>query len=189
MVDSDSINKLVGQFERLNKQFQYEYCINHYLNQAQQLVGAEVTEKADPELLAIIGHCKSALDAAEVKDVNRLVYNFNWALQISHKLNIPAYQAQGVSLWLAEIAAKNRRPQLPKRAVICAMDAGYQTACEVENFLLNESSLTDGWGAFDIKTVQGAFILTDTDRNFTERTLEITRISTLISEIKKRFSD
>ena len=100
-----------------------------------------------------------------------------------------AYHAQGLSLWRAEIAAKNRRVQLPKRAVMCAMDDGYQTACEVENFLANESRLTDGWGDFDIKAEGNEFILTDIDRNFTERTLQVTRISTLISEIKERYYD
>ena len=102
---------------------------------------------------------------------------------------IPGQTVLSVSRWRRDIAAKNRRVQLPKRAVMCAMDDGCQTPSEVENFLLNESNLTDGWGAFDIDAEIGAFILTDTVRNFTERTLQVTRISKLISEIKERYSD
>jgi hypothetical protein len=189
MVESDGTSKLVEQFERLNKQFHADYCVKYYLNQAQRLVGAVVTEKTNPDLLALIGHCKSALAAIESKDINSLVYNFNWVHQFREKLNIPAFQAQGVNINQKEIARKDRRPQMPTRVVLYALNAGYKSKSEVENFLSNESRLTDGWGTIDIKAVKGGFELTDTDRNFTERTLKTSRIATQISETIKRYYD
>ena len=109
--------------------------------------------------------------------------------QLQDERDAPIIREAVINLRQTVFANKDRRVQLPKRAVMCAMDAGYQATSEVKNFLMNESCLTDGWGAFDIEPAKDAYILTDTKRNFTERTLQVTRIPTLISEIKQRYYD
>jgi hypothetical protein len=185
MVESDGTSELVEQFELLHKQFDAEYLVNHYLVQARLLVDAEVTEKTNPDLLALIGHCKSALMAIEANDINNFAYNFHWALQLGQKVNITTFQAQGVSIFQTEKAQKDRRPQLPKRAVLCALRAGCETKTEVENFLNNQNQLSDKWGHFEIESVDGDFHLTDIDRNFKDKTLKTARLASIISDLKK----
>ena len=152
MVETDGTSQLAEdllkfkqQLERHSEQYPAEYKIRFYMEHAQQQLEIAQDEKKREDMRLMILEGKIALDAVKAKDVDRLLEHYEAIHRYKLKYNMRAYHAQGVSLWRAEIAAKNRRVQLPKRAVMCAMDDGYKTACEVENFLLNESSLTDGW--------------------------------------------
>lgn len=178
----------LGIASRSGKPFRLEILTRWAKTQREPRQDEETAQECE-KLLRIMQAIWMAREALDQSNSSASLSIGMWFNECLKMYDWQAVLAEGVSRWRREIAGKNRRVQLPKRAVMCAMDAGYQATSEVKNFLTNESRLTDGWGAFDIEAVNGAFILTDTDRNFAERTLQVTRIATLISEIKERYYD
>jgi hypothetical protein len=140
---------------------------------------------APGDLQAMIREANTALKLFEVGDIDRALIAYDHMHAHREKCNLPVNKSNEQS----EFAKSSRRPQLPTRAILCAFRAGYQSKSDVENFLLNESSLSDEWGKFEIETVQVGFELTDPDRHFKVRTLKTARLSSQISEIKKRYND
>jgi hypothetical protein len=145
----------------------------------------EKQANAPGDLRAMFRQANTALKLFEVGDIDRALIAYDHMHVHREKCNLPVNKSNEQS----EFAKYSRRPQLPTRAVLCALRAGKQSKSEVEYFFKNKNRLSDKWGNFDVKTVKDGFELTDTDRNFSERTLKTDRLSTKISETKKRYND
>ncbi|MDZ4731691.1 MAG: hypothetical protein SH820_17310 [Xanthomonadales bacterium] len=80
-----------------------------------------------------------------------------------------AFLEEGTSLSTGKLfsqslsGGKPRRPKLPKRAVMMAMESKCCTTQEVENYLYNKLDLQDRWGLIGIVFEDGNFELSDFD--------------------------
>jgi len=187
----DISKRVLEHFGRYIQQYPAAFKIQHYMDEAQQ----QIKKTKDPEkqkgLNAIVRACLSALQATAAKDVDHLLEEYERIHRGREQFNLPFYKAAGVSAKNREIAQRPRRPGLPKRAVMLAMNGGCATVNEVMNFLFNNPELTDDYGDIEAEEYDSGFMLTDWARKTKHdpnecQTKELTpeRISKLLSEIR-----
>jgi len=188
----DISKRVLEHFDRYMQQYPATFKIQHYMNEAQQ----QLKKTKDPErqkgLSAIVSACLSALQAAAAKDVDHLLEEYERIHRGREQFNLPFYKAAGVSAKQREIAQRERRPGLPKRAVMLAINGGCKTVSEVENFLFNNPELTDKYGDIGIDGFSNGFTITDWNRKTKDdpdecqaAELSLERIGKLLSEIRK----
>jgi hypothetical protein len=181
--------KFGQQLERFRKQYPAEYKIRFYMDQAQQQLEITQDEKKRADMRKMIFEGEIALNAVKAKDVDSLLEHYESIHRYKLKYNMRAYKSAGVSAKQREIAQLERRPGLPKRTVMLAMDHGCITAKEVRNFLFNNRELNDKWGNIGIDPNEDDFEITDYDNknkagDCPTKKLTSCRIPKIISELR-----
>lgn len=190
MVESDGTSAIVRAFfERYSNQYPAEYKIRFYMEHAQQQLEITLDEKKREDMRRMIFAGKAALDAVKAKDVDRLLEHYEAIHRYKLKYNMRAYRSAGVSAKQSVIAQRERRPALPKRTVMLAMDQGCTCAEDVRNFLFNNQELKDRWGNIGIDSNDDDFEITDFDNknkagDCPTKTLTSCRIPKIISKLR-----
>jgi len=188
----DISKRVLEHFDRYIQQYLAAFKIQHYMDEANRQLKKTKDPKRQQGLKEIVKAAHDALQAAGNKDVDRLLEEYERIHRGREQFNLPFYKAAGVSAKQREIAQRERRPGLPKRAVMLAMNEGCKTVIEVKNFLFNNRDLTDDYGDIGIEEYDDGYIITDWNRKTKDdpnecQTKELTpeRISKLLSEIRR----